>query len=306
MGFYINHLKSAAARRYAGTIERQVADHTGDSTVIKVSFPNISSKTLSDLHAAATAAYLDHPEWFHISREFRYVQSLFTVTVAIRLMYTADRARTLSQQVDDISRHILGSFPSDTDSWQRELIIYQYLQDSVTYSTDDGECYSIIGALINHRACCEGVSKAFAILCHKAGINCITVMDDVHMWNIVQMNGITAQVDITPGLSGDGFNYAYFNVTDEDIAANHGKAILCVPRCADHSLSFYAVKHTLFKNEGDLTKYIIRNYCDGKRPVPVKLLNGSIPDAVRRALIVLPFQPTLTYSEMTNTAEIYL
>lgn len=306
MGFYINHLKSASAKRYARTIERQTADHTGDSTVIRISFPNTSNKMISDLRAAATAAYLDHPEWFHVSREFEFCQSTVSVTVKIRLMYTVNRVRVLSRQIDCICRNILSTITSGMDPWKKELRIYQYLQDSVNYSTDDGECYSIIGALINRRACCEGVSKAFALLCHKSGINCITVMDDVHMWNIVQLNGVTAQVDITPGLSEDGFNYAYFNVTDEDIAADHGKAILCVPRCTDRSLSYYAVNHTLFENESDLTKYIIMNYNGGNRSVPVKLLNGSIPDVVRGVSAVLPFLPALAYSETTNTAEIYL
>lgn len=306
MGFYIDHLKSARAKRFAKDIEQQVSDYTGISTVIVIEFPQSGSKAVSDLNAAATAAYLDHPEWFHVSRECEFRQTVFSVSIRINLMYTVKQVRDLTQKVKSICQRIIESIPEGSTVWEKELKVFEYLQENVTYSTDDGECYSIIGALLNHRACCEGVSKAFALLCHELGIRCITVMDTEHMWNIIQLDGITAHVDITPGLSREGCDYSYFNVTDQDIAHNHGKAIQCVPKCTDYSRSFYAVNHTLFQNETELTIFIVMNYSDGTRMTPVKLLKGNIPNAVKNAAIFLAFLPQMLYCENTNSAEIML
>ncbi len=61
--------------------------------------------------------------------------------------------------------------------------------------------YESYGALVYGNATCEGYSKAFKLLCDRAGIPCVIVGGDVngeaHMWNYVQVDGEYYLVDAT-------------------------------------------------------------------------------------------------------------
>ncbi len=52
-------------------------------------------------------------------------------------------------------------------------------------------------------SCCMAYSYAFQFLCDRAGIPCILVCNDVHMWNQVYLDGQWWGVDVTASDAGD-------------------------------------------------------------------------------------------------------
>ncbi len=127
-----------------------------------------------------------------------------------------------------------------------EFLLEKYIHDSVvksiTYDHDaleDDECttaYSIVGAFIERKAVCEGISKAFKLLCNEHSIKCIVVLgkasndgnyddDSNHAWNLVKIGGESYHVDATwDNMYHDGLehiSYDYFNVTTDEILKDH-------------------------------------------------------------------------------------
>jgi transglutaminase/protease-like cytokinesis protein 3 len=112
-----------------------------------------------------------------------------------------------------------------------EIMTEKYLHDCVAKSVEydyeapkNKECFdahSIVGALLEKRAVCEGIAKTFKFLCEKAGIKCIVVYGmakgSYHSWNMVILRQEFYHVDVT----WDSCSYDYFNLTTEEIMRDH-------------------------------------------------------------------------------------
>ncbi len=57
---------------------------------------------------------------------------------------------------------------------------------------------------------CEGYARAFALLCHRAGITCTVVTGSGHMWNNLRYDHKWTGVDATWDDDDSGWNYEYF------------------------------------------------------------------------------------------------
>lgn len=57
--------------------------------------------------------------------------------------------------------------------------------------------WNLVGSLVLHGAVCEGYAKAFQFLCQTAGIPCLQVYSDTHMWNEVKVDSAWYMVDPT-------------------------------------------------------------------------------------------------------------
>lgn len=84
----------------------------------------------------------------------------------------------------------------------------QYDRDEVEKDVYKQRNHSIIGALIERRAVCEGISFAYQYILNRLGIDCMTVSGKVlkfegkyyknhHAWNIISLNGKNYHVDVT-------------------------------------------------------------------------------------------------------------
>ena len=58
---------------------------------------------------------------------------------------------------------------------------------------------SVYGALIEHKAVCQGICELVYTMMNKAGLPCRIVTSSSHGWNIVQVDGKWYYVDATPG-----------------------------------------------------------------------------------------------------------
>ena len=81
--------------------------------------------------------------------------------------------------------------------------IYKLVADRTKYKGGYKYSGTAYGALIKKRALCGGYSEAFALLCDKAGIECIEesgmVKNEGHAWNMVKYGGRWYMCDVTFG-----------------------------------------------------------------------------------------------------------
>lgn len=129
---------------------------------------------------------------------------------------------------------VLWKIQKQTDSlhseYEKEKYINDFLCDSVTYNEKAEFSDTAYGALINGKALCEGYSKAFMLLCNKAGIECELIVGESegvgHMWNRVNIDKKLSYVDVTWNDRSEFKIYTYFNITESQLLSDHTLAPL--------------------------------------------------------------------------------
>ncbi len=152
-----------------------------------------------------------------------------------------------------------------------------YDHDLLELATELGEAFTdakeyngfaLEGVFDDKRAVCDGMSKAFALLCNMEGIECVQVVGqrnngEGHAWNKFRIDGEWfvadptsggLQISITAGPNGEALAHRYFMMTDEELllinTPDEGKDGHA-DKIADTDYNIYAV--TYFTVDG--TKY---------------------------------------------------
>jgi hypothetical protein len=135
-----------------------------------------------------------------------------TVTIEIEYNHTRESARRLSNQMENTISRILTEAPggrgAETARYFHDWIINNTRYDSAVASAGEESssrgneyAFNIDGVFIRGSAVCEGYTKAFKLLCDRAGIPNVSVFgyadDERHSWNYVQINQIWYLVDVT-------------------------------------------------------------------------------------------------------------
>lgn len=119
--------------------------------------------------------------------------------------------------------------------------VHNWIIDNVKYDANAEEPYSILGALIEGKAVCEGYARSFKYIMDNLQIPCVLVSGtgtnsqgetESHAWNYVQLDGKWYAIDVTwddPVIVGNGYitedvkyrNFlkgsdSFFNNHDED------------------------------------------------------------------------------------------
>lgn len=151
--------------------------------------------------------------------------------------FTADSVRVLYEKALRVVDSIIGEEMTDGE---KAAAFFDYLTVNVTYDSDlanltlgDGKDFyyypgfRLEGVFDNNKAVCDGISKAFVLLCGIEGIKCERVVGKVdgaaHAWNKVLINDSYYIVDCTNGVTvQDGVNMPnrrYFLISDETYAS---------------------------------------------------------------------------------------
>ena len=140
-----------------------------------------------------------------------------------------DRAVEIAKVVKSFMKKYIDDSMSD---YEKEKVIYAYLAKNVSYLHDDsnsnGDHHMAYGALVNHKAVCNGYSHAFDLMARCCNVECDYVLGEAngngHAWNMVRLDDKWYNVDVTWGdTSADNvefldYTYSYLNLTDEELA----------------------------------------------------------------------------------------
>ena len=230
------------------------------------------------------AVMADHPQYFHIAKNFTYSYNTRTGSVnALILVYTdgvltdrylsngrlaesADRS-LISRQIEDFNSRVAAvtaQIPTAADEAEKEKQLYDFVQRHVAYSegTIDYNAQTIrdfdaYGALCG-AAVCEGYAKLFQYLCYAVGLNATqvygTANGESHMWNAVRLDGAWYMADVTwdDPENGDLCEYDYFNLTTKELAEDHtvDNGSLSFPLCTATECAFYRTAALWFESAG--------------------------------------------------------
>ena len=245
----------------------------GDSSVRPIPF--IGSEQIAKI---ATAVNYDHPELFYV--DFRHLNFLGTpMGVVYQINYTVRSAirSTINKQVEKKISEILEAAAQRNLQGEYEKCrwVHNYLVRNTKYNyealrrpDDYPDSFSAKGAIIDGLAVCEGISKAFKLLCDRLGVDAMIAfgtssqdnfgMDIPHAWNIVKFNNEYTHVDVTwdIGMSETSkfTRYDYFCVSDRWMMLDHEYSSF--PECRTDDYSYFSKRNRIFIKGKDLQVYL--------------------------------------------------
>lgn len=173
--------------------------------------PQVICGPCSEYSATLLVEYvaLDHPEIFYIDYYlFEQINAPLWTKLRFRLLYTEKEIAAIRQCIRRMKEHVGRFLPAQASDTEKVWLIFDYLSRQVEYRETGDNSHSVVGCLpeYGHAAVCEGMAKAFKLLCDASGIPCIVVKGEYsadghserHAWNIVRINGWTYRhIDVT-------------------------------------------------------------------------------------------------------------
>jgi len=321
--FYYSCLNSSAKRIYNSIISALVARNNNPSFMVNPlgRKPNIQ-KILQYID-------YDNPELFYVDfRKISFLSSLTKISLQLKFLYSKPQIDTMEKQLESIITKIVSS-PRFTsmDAYNKELMIHDTLVKNISYS-DFGintETTSIVGVLLSRNAVCEGYAKAFKLLCDRAGLPSIVIsgkgtpitsQEEPHAWNIVNLNGICAHVDVTWDSTTRGESdtcYDYFNLTDNDIAKSHTWDRSLLPACTSDKNNYYVRNKLCIDSRSNFKNYVAELAKQGEKAIAFRLIGKEktteqVMNAAQEALQSLKssYSMSLRYNNKLGTGLINL
>ena len=164
---------------------------------------------------AYEAFYRDHPQVFWINKPNitispKAAQGTGKVQVAAaEITVTFTNISDLPAKQDQLEEKVQSILKgAGNNDFEKVWAFHDYLTNNCQYDEPAAATpanyplsYESYGALIYGNATCEGYSKAFKLLCDRAGIPCVIIGGnaggEAHMWNYVKLDGAWYMVDST-------------------------------------------------------------------------------------------------------------
>ncbi len=140
-------------------------------------------------------------------------------------------AESLYENAKEVLREIINDDMSD---YEKVLAIYQWMAFNVAYDYDVDQYeqdwiyytgFYLEGVFIDHVAVCDGIAKAFVVMCQMEGIPCVRVTGEAsgtgHAWNKVKIGGQWYIIDPTWGNTANDtqeweyLSFQHFMISDD-------------------------------------------------------------------------------------------
>ena len=224
----------------------------------------------------------DTPLFFFVKQRFSKMKSKYDQwTLYPEYLYTESESTAISADIRKKVKYVVGRGANFSKNTFR---LEKYLHDSVVKSVaydyealskeDCFSAHSIVGVFLDNKAVCEGIAKAFKLLCNEFGLKCIIVLgyadpdgnfnkDSYHAWNIVKIGEESYHVDVTwDNLFHNQIrhiSYDYFNLTTEDISLDH-RPLGKLPICNSTTFNYFYCTNSFISSYHELVQLINNRY----------------------------------------------
>ena len=167
----------------------------------------------------------------HLSmREITYTYTRSSAKIDVKQQYlsTAEQVASVDATVDEILARNNANSLSDFDKIK---FVNDYIVQNTVYSTDTTNSpHSAYTVLAEGKAVCQGYALLAQKMLTKLGIESLYVVGEAggvgHAWNLVKLNGQWYHIDTTwndptPDRGPNNVRYAYFLMSDRQLAKDH-------------------------------------------------------------------------------------
>lgn len=218
------------------------------------------SLSKEEFDVVVDAVMYDNPELFWLTGNYTYTTYEDYVGVEHHYSYSEAEADKISNALENKVDEIVSAIPHDASDFEKELFLHDYVCDNTVYdiSVNDLLSQTAHSSLLNGRTVCAGYARAMQMLLDKVGINNYILIGnanngtntDLHMWNVVEIDGCNYHLDPTwnDGAFTDEQGYFYFNVTDAYIMKTHSDFNFENNNCSYNTANYYQMKNTYVKS----------------------------------------------------------
>lgn len=231
----------------------------------------LSRLTSEELGQVLTLMAAECPELFQLNStgSFTGLTDRSGRFVSLDLTYLMDKSEYEKRRRE--CEDVLAGFARDTAGLapeERERFVFDAVAASCRYDLASPCAGTAWGALIDHRAKCDGVSAAFKWAMEALGIPCVTLTADVvggvvgHAWNAVELDGVWYRVDLTQSTRIAEFEnagltdviYYAFNISDDFVTERYAvldafASVRPLPACTTMDRSYYALHGLFIEND---------------------------------------------------------
>lgn len=274
--FYRERLDRPYRKLYDQVLEWFRTDLTADSDTRTFRVKGVSAEG-EDVRDTIWAVINDHPEivclghtkgWYGfdippvtLDEDGSLTISMHDVHSDFSYAYTAEERVSIAAGVEKWKNDVLARVKGGTDA-ERIVSLTGIFASDFTY-LENAPSHDISG-VITGRLVCEGIARAFKVICDALGIWCIIAWGKAgnsqmpaaewgnHCWNIVRIGDGYYHIDPTwansdsptdpMGVLGGGrkvFSYGFLFMSDADLEGNHRPLIDSYPKCADGDMEYY-------------------------------------------------------------------
>lgn len=193
------------------------------------------------------------------------------------------------------AREVLNSIiGEDFTDYQKVIAIFDYLALNVQYDhaatllTKDVwgkyDAFTLEGVFNKNKAVCDGISKAFSLMCNMEGIPCVRVRGNEHAWCKVKINNRWTVVDPTHGNTQiDNSNksvlaHEQLMMTDAFKQELGYTSLDCVNIVADYTVNYY--EHAYYTYKGNEYNLIVSNKDELKRLLQYCIAKGDLEETM--------------------------
>lgn len=214
----------------------------------------------------------DNPFIFSVG-EYAMWDALYDNDTKIKIttLCDAESEKVFRKQVENEVNSILSATGLDKLSdFQKEVFVHDFIINNIKYDQtcgDDGkriEPYTVYGALVEHKAVCEGIAKTVKLLLNLLDVNCIVVSGkykgNAHSWNMVNIKEWSYNLDVTMDMGrvihDRKMRYNYFNFRDKDIEGYELTNAHLYSECTAIRNNYLVRTRGLVSNDDQLRDYI--------------------------------------------------
>ncbi|RKJ48093.1 hypothetical protein D7Y05_14385 [bacterium 1XD42-54] len=248
----------------------------------------------------------DHPEIFWIGSSAQVQQSGITgdvVSYKLEIIVPVEARQSMREKLEAAADACISQIPPEASTYEKIKYVYEYLIDTVEYSSQSADSQSIQSALLYYTSVCAGYSKAFQYILHRMGLFCTYVTGRTknggdHGWNMVRIDDLYYYVDVTwgdpvfanqmDGLdAGQTKNYNYLCCTEYDLFKTHepGDSIE-LPPCTSDAYNYYKRNGRYYENYDYNTVYdaLMNSVWNAESSIVMKFGSQEAYDSARYEL----------------------
>lgn len=259
--------------------------------------------TQDSLYKIVEAIRYDFPALFYVNfNQILFSKSVWGIAYNISYLYPANAVCQMENSIEKTISQIISKVNSSQSSsiYAKCKLLHNYFAKKVNYNYQaladpfaNPDAFNIVGVFLQKKAVCEGISKAYKILCDRLGIDCLiihgqslhysTKQNIEHAWNIVKLPAGFVHVDVTwdLGISQNlkMYCYDYFFVSDKEIRQDH--QYCSYPQCELES-SYFDVTKRKMTSLSQLERFVEKKAIE-RKAIYFKIGQNSLLDRYKKS-----------------------
>ncbi|MDY3730981.1 MAG: transglutaminase domain-containing protein [Candidatus Choladocola sp.] len=266
----------------------------------------MSKVNADDFWKAYYAILADHPEIFWVGSSAQIKESGLTkevVSYSFETTVPTEARASMKENLEAAADGCIMQISADATDYQKIKYVYEYLIDTVEYSSGSADSQNIQSALLYRASVCAGYSKAFQYILNRMGLFCTYVTGTIkdggdHGWNMVRIGGNYYYVDVTWGDpvfanrmdhidSGQTKNYNYLCCTEYDLFKTHVPSdAIPLPSCTSDDYNYYKLNGFYYEYYDYNTIYnaLMQSVWNGNSSIVLKFGSQEAYDSAKYEL----------------------